>query len=285
MHDQVVGAGAVRGCVCDEFPDCMPLMETREDHGLDVGVAAARCRRPAFLGVLVLHVQESVDQVQPRVSLPDLFPQVRGPVAACYCGGRVTRATRLTGAVRARVERQEPCFRPCQPGGNEREVRIDGEVHEGTAGEDQLLGIPGGTVLVPRLLRGLARRRILQLCRRDRDAVEEQRQVYGLPWVLRRVAELPRDHEPVGKVLVQRAVGERVARAEVRQPDRDATVLHTVAEHVQRPAVVDLAGDQLRQFPLRGIDPAVRHGQLLDLIRLRLLDERFQLGRIQAKLR
>src|SRR6266487_329579 len=127
-------------------------MEPRENHGLDVGVPAARCRSPALLGVLVLHVQESVDQVQPRVALPDLLPEVRGPVTARRRSRRVTRATGPAGSARPGVEWQEPRLGPGQPGSDERQVRIDCEVDYGTAGENQLLRISGCPVLTLRVL-------------------------------------------------------------------------------------------------------------------------------------
>ena len=76
MHDQVIGARAMRCRMRDQLPDRMPLMEPGKDQRLDVRVTAPRRRSTAPLGVLVLHVQEPVDQVQPGVPLPDLLPQV-----------------------------------------------------------------------------------------------------------------------------------------------------------------------------------------------------------------
>ena len=87
--------------------DRVPLMEPREDH---------RRRLLATPSGRLLDVDEPAQQVQPRLALPHLLPQVRRRMTV--------RVRRVPGAqVVALVERQEPGRRARQPGGHRDPLR------------------------------------------------------------------------------------------------------------------------------------------------------------------
>ena len=105
------------------------------------------------------------------------------------------------------VEREKLGVLPLQPRGDERAVRIDGEVHEGAPGEKQVVGValPVLGDGVPGVLSGV---RVLQLDGGDGQPVDEQREVDGLAGVAVAEVKLPRDTEDVRVVLLQRVGGE-----------------------------------------------------------------------------
>ena len=88
------------------------------------------------------------------------------------------RVGRVTGPESvALVERQEPGVLPRQMGSHGNRVRIDCEMHHPHPAQRAVLRIPVLPVLQDRVLNGLTGERILQLGRRHRDTVHEQRQI------------------------------------------------------------------------------------------------------------
>ena len=118
-------------------------------------------------------VDEAAQEVEPGVPRPDLLPQVAGPVA-----GRVGGVALAAGV--AAVEREEPGLEALEPGRHLDEVRVDGEVDERPPPEGHVRRVAVLPVLLLGVLDRLVGQRVLQLRRRDRDAVDEQAQVEGL---------------------------------------------------------------------------------------------------------
>lgn len=88
-------------------------------------------------------------------------------------------------------------------------------------------------VLGDRALDVLPGQRVLQLRRRDRDAVHKQREIERLRLV-GRVGELTHEDEPVPLVALDELRRQPVRRLEAREPDLDPEVLDPVAEYVHR---------------------------------------------------
>jgi hypothetical protein len=211
----------------------VPLVVAREDH-------ARRFPRPQRW---LLDVDEALQQVEPVVPYPHLVPQVGGAVAVGV--GRVAGA-----AVVAAVERQETGGRAGQPGGHGHLLGVDGEVHDGPAGEGEVGRVAVGAVLRLGVLDGLAGERVLHLGGGDRQAVDEQGEVDG-PGGGGIEPELAGDGEPVGVVPLHQGRGQPVRRPEVREVDGDAVVDHAVPQHIDRATLVELLDQPVREPPLR----------------------------------
>src|SRR6266511_1554300 len=194
------------------------------------------------------------------------------------------RVGRVAGAalLRAAIERQElrGLSRELRRHGDE--IRIDREVDDRAARERDVRWVAVAPVLRDRVLDVLTRERILQLRRRDRDPVEEQREVDRLRLV-GRVRELADERETVRLVARDKLRSERVCRLEVREPELDAEVLDAVAEDVDRAALVELAREPREEVRPRRLLAAVASRKLAPLVRLRRLHERQQLARIEPE--
>ena len=132
------------------------------------------------------------------------------------------------------------------------QLRIDGEVRETPAvGEQRLARVAVGLVLPDRVLDGLAGERVLELGGEDGDAVQEQHHVEALlaPGA---VSDLAGHGEEVGGVQPPRLLIESARRAQVREPERAAHVLHAAAQDVEGASAFDL-GREAFQEPLPGL--------------------------------
>ena len=118
-------------------------------------------------------VDEPAQNVEPGVASPDLLPEVAGPVAVGI--GRVALAAGV-----AAVERQEARLLAREPRRHLDQLGIDREVHERPAAEGDVGRVAIGPVLALGVLDGLVRQWVLQLGRRDRDAVDEEAEVERL---------------------------------------------------------------------------------------------------------
>ena len=107
-------------------------------------------------------------------------------------------------------------------------------------GEERLPGVAVLPVLPDGVLDVLAVERILELCREDGDAVQEDCEVQAVLALLA-VAQLAHDREEVGRVQALQLLVESARRPEVGQPEPAAHVLHAVAQHVERSPPADLA--------------------------------------------
>ena len=117
-------------------------------------------------------------------------------------------------------------------------------MHQRPTAEGHVGRVAIGSVLVLGVLDGLARERVLQLGRRNRDAVDEQAQVEGLGGS-RVVWELARDREAVGEVSLGQLGRQAVGRLEEGQADLDAVVIDAVAQDIDRAALVDLLRESI----------------------------------------
>jgi len=236
---QVILTGAMRPGVQFQPAHGIPLVKPREDHP----------RRPLRALLLGLHVDEPGDEVEPRIALPYLFPQVGGAVAM----GIHRVAGAHVGA--ALVERQEARCGAGEAGGHLHQVAVEGEVHHRPPRQDDVLGVAVGAVLVHGVGHRLPRERVLQLGGRHQQAVDQQRQVDGLRRV-GCVGELAHHHETVGVVERLQLVVEAGRRPEVRQPQHDALVGDAAPQHIHRAAPVELLGQSFLHALLR---PTLAH--------------------------
>ncbi|CAO5241429.1 hypothetical protein FAGKG844_20168 [Frankia sp. AgKG'84/4] len=273
---QVVLAGAVLLGVANHRLDGVPLVVAREDPSPLVDAPLR-----ALLLVLGVDVHEPLQHLQPVVPTPDLLPQVGDPIGA-FPGLRVAGGSRLPRAVGAQIERQEPGVGARQPGRDERPVRIDGEVHQGTLREEQLLRIPP-PVLRDRILGCLPGHPILQLDGRHRQPVHEQRQVDGLVRILRAETKLPGRGQNVGVVLLERVDRQRVPRPEVRQLNLHPPIPHPLPQNVQHPPLVDLRRHPLAELPMGKLLGTVELNKPIPALLLRRPDKPNQLSSIQPK--
>ena len=215
----------------------VPLVVAREDD---------RLRRPprrdrALLGPL--DVDEAVQDVEPGVLGPDALPQVGGLVAV-----RVRRVA--LAEVVAEVERQEPRRLALELGRHRDRIGIHREVDERAAAERHVLRVAVVAVLLDRVLDVLAGEMVLQLRRRDRDAVEEQAEVERLVRVgVER--ELARDGQAVGVVVGHQLRRDPERGLAVGEADLDVLIADAVAEDIDGAALVDLLREALDE-PLRG---------------------------------
>ncbi len=174
--------------------------------------------------------------------------------------------------LRAAVEREELRRLARELRRHRDQLRIDREVDDRAARERHVLRVTVAPVLGDRVLDALARERVLQLCGRDGDPVQEEREIQSLRLV-RRVRELPDEHEPVRLVARDELRRQPVRRLEVREPDLDAEILDPVPEHVDRAALVELAREPLEEVRSRRLLAAVAGAELAPRVRLRRLDE------------
>src|SRR5207244_6036311 len=101
--------------------------------------------------------------------------------------------------------------------------------------------------LADRVLDVLGVQRVLQLGGEDRNAVQEQNEI-ETALVLPAVAKLPDRGEQVCRVEPPRLLVEPAGRAEVREAELAARVLDAVAQHIERAAPLDLAGQALEKL-------------------------------------
>ncbi len=268
--DEVGVAGAVGGGVGLELQHRVPLVVAGEDDRL--GCAPSRDR--SLLGAL--DVDEAMEDVEPGVLGPDPLPEVRGLVAVGV--GRIALAE-----VVAEVEGQEPRRLALQLGGHRDRIGVDREVDERAPPERDVLRIAVVAVLLDRVLDVLAGEVVLQLRRRDRNAVEEQAEVDRLVGVGVE-GKLARDGQPVG-VVVSDQLGRDAERGlAIREADLDVLVADAVAQDIDRPPLVDLLRQSLDEL-LAGklFVAAVGLDQLRPLRSLRQLDEREELDGVEAE--
>ncbi len=183
-------------------------------------------------------MQIVVDQLQQRVRLPDVLPQIMGLVPV-----------RVDGILAVLVEGEEAGFLALQVGGHGGALVADGKMHE-TALERQqrlALGEPVLLVLLLGVLQHLTRERILQLDRDDGQTVEEERHIDGV-LVLLAVFELAHDAETIA--LIERLVFRvhAAGRLEICQLELCAPIRDPFAQDFQHAILADLTRDALEQL-------------------------------------
>ena len=130
-------------------------MVAREDHSpVRWDLLAARC---------VFDRDKALDEIEERVLLEDLFPQVGGLVPVRVVGVACS-------AVTAPIEGEEPGAVEGQLRRHMHFVGIDGEVHEcpGRVGEERVFGVAIGAVLLNSVPVGLPGGRVLEFGGYDR---------------------------------------------------------------------------------------------------------------------
>ncbi len=262
---QPVGAGAVAQGRGENRPHGVPLLVPREQ---DRSHAAGR-------GGLGGRVDERSDEVEPRVALPHLLPQVGGVVPVRV--RRVAVAAVPPGAARALVERQEASPVALEPRGHAHTVGVDGEVDERAGPEDQVRRVAVRAVLLHRVLNALAREGILQLGRRGGDAVDDEHEVERVGVGGLAVVELADDGGAVRRVPLDERRRERVRRPEEAGAERDAVELHHVAQDADGAAVVEERRDVLRHLRPGGALATESKDELVPLVGLGARDEADQL--------
>ena len=183
-----------------------------------------------------------------------------------------------------RLNGQEPGLEALEPGRHLDEVRVHGEVDERPPPEGHVRGVAILPVLLLGVLDGLVGQRVLQLRRRDRDAVDEQAQVEGLRG-RGVVGELAGDRQAVGEVPLGQLGRQAVGGLEEREPDLDPVVVDAVAQDIHRAPLVELLGEAVAELLEDAVRPVVDLEEALPGRRLGLRDEGEQLRRVQAQLR
>lgn len=173
-------------CVRQELPDHVELVVAGEE--LDLALAA---------GVGILRGDqrsEVLDDLGQALRRQRLTPQVVGRKAI---GVRwIARAI-----VHPLVEGQEPGLLSLELGAEAHVPVVDGEVGKAaTEREQKLARVAIALVLLDRVVHGLFRERVLQLEGRDRQPVQEQRQIQRVASLVVRVAELARRNPAVPAV-------------------------------------------------------------------------------------
>ncbi len=155
-------------------------------------------------------------------------------------------------------------------------------MHHRPLREERILGVPGrGPVLRLGVLDVLARQRVLQLHSHHREPVDPQHDVERVV-VRSGVALLAGDGEPVGPVPLGEQRRQPVRRTERAQEELAPVALHPVAQHVDRPAGVDLLRHPLAEPQLRRIRVGEPLRPLVPLVDLGLTDERHQLRAVDS---
>ena len=163
-----------------------------------------------------LQMDESGQDVEPRIPLPDFFPEVRRLVAVGI--GRIPgprSSPRLNGRKKVLLPSSSVVIQTSSG--------IDGEVDECPLLEleDLVPRIAIGHVLVPGVNDGLAGERVFQFGRGHRNAVQAQHQIERLGRLPLAVVQLPSDGQAVGAVQPLRCPGS--SRGPVRsRPRRSA---------------------------------------------------------------
>ena len=170
-----------------DLPNCVELLEAREDHHL---IFAA-----------YLHRHELADHVDQDRAGEDSRP----PIAVTIEIGDTMLALdiRVTcAAVASPIKRKKSRLAVLQPRGHRYVVFIDGEVNERAALEGQQRFVGRRTILAILFLgvpKGGSGEFVLQLEGRDRDAVDEDHDVDRV-LIAAAVMDLSRDRENVGFV-------------------------------------------------------------------------------------
>ena len=224
--DQVASTGTNLPGVGKEFTNYVELVVTRENlfSLLSAGLFVF------FLDDLCVVLQD----ICQALTGEDVFPEeVRlEPVRVRGVAGTV---------VVAQVEGEEPRRLPRKMGAETHPVFVHGEVRDAATELEELLPrVAVALVLLDCVLDGLFGQVVLQLECGDRQAVDEEAEVEGIPCFITAVAELARDAEPVESIAFG---GFHVPRrgGAVKEVDVVRAVLEPVAQHVDGAAPGDLA--------------------------------------------
>jgi hypothetical protein len=182
MLNEIAATDTLRTGMCQQLAHDVELMTAREQllafYPTSLGVFLGD-----DLGVIL-------DDVREAEGCQDLLPQIVGGEAGGI--GRISRAI-----VPTLVKRQEPRAFALEMGAEPHLMVIHREMGDASAELEQFLArISVALVLLDRILDGLLGQAVFQLECRDRQAVDEQRQVERVGISLA-VAQLPGHREPV----------------------------------------------------------------------------------------
>ena len=264
---QVITPRALRAPRRHQPAHGVKLVITWKDHGflaqlLYFALAAARHEHVLFLG---FEVQEPAHDIEQRIARPDLFPQIRRAVTLGI--RRIARAM-----VVALIERQEMRRLPFQLGGHVPEVRVHGEMHQRAflEAEHRLARVAILAVLAHGVKDVLLGERVLEFCRRHRQAVDGEHQIEGF-LVLVREMHLARHRQPVLRIERRRLGVHPACRREVRHAHQLAETVEAVSQHVQHAEARQRLGEVVEQLRL-GVLAMIRGDGVPDF-RLGVLNE------------
>ena len=262
MLDEVAVARSVGACRGGEGGDRAPLVKARKADLRTVG----HFSRERIGLLLVVRVHELREDLQPRVAVEHVLPEVGG--AGLLAVRRVAGAS-----VVAAVEGQEGGRIADEPGRHRDVVLRERKMYECAApGGQQGLALRVAVALILRDRSAQALREVrLELDRRHGDTVDEERQVEPVV-LLRRVAQFGHDAQDVlpvqrrhrgvaivgGRLLDHaEALGAHNVETLAQHRERAAAVLLVDAErcrepveHARAPLRVGVAGDNLAQVLL-----------------------------------
>ena len=132
------------------------------------------------------------------------------------------------------------------------QVGVNGEVGQAAlVGKQRLPRVAVRPVLANGVLDILTRERVLEFCREDGDAVEEESEVQALV-VLLTVVQLPDNREEVALVEPPGLLVQPAGWAEVGEPEPAAHIPDSVAQHVKGTPAPDFRGQALQKLLLNG---------------------------------
>jgi hypothetical protein len=181
----------------------------------------------------------------------------------------------------AAVEGEERRIGALQLRGHHHEGWIDREMHNGALREKDVARIPIAPVLSHRVMDVLSRKRVLQLGRRDGQAVAEEDEVESFD--IARVVELSRDAQSIGRVKALEVGVKAGGWAEVCEVDVDAEIVNAVTEGVDGAAFVDLLGETIGEALLCGVAIAVELDEAFPSVVLGGSDEREELDGVETE--
>ena len=229
----------------------------------------------------IIDEHKLADDPQQHILLQDLFPDVMGAMLSGNHGvtGTLVFATPVVG--------QEAGILLIQTGGDKRHHLIQSKVRKGSAikGENQLIGIPGGPELLGPL-EGclLSSSLLLEFDHDNRNTVEEDGQINPVRLCLLLVDKFTADREDILFVLCLVLGHGLQAGLEESKAELGAAgiVLHPLVQGGDQTTILDFFAQQVHEAGL----PACTVGclELLQFLRLRILQKLKQLGGIQGML-
>ena len=264
VPDQIPATHTVCHHVCLTAQNRPQLMEAGEDH-----IAT------------VIDEHKLADDPQQHIFLQDLFPDVMG---AMLSGNHGVTGTLVFAAP---VVGQEAGILLIQTGGDKSHHLIQSKVSKGSAikGENQLIGIPGGSELFCSL-EGclLSGSLLLELDHDNGNTIEENGQINPVRLCLLLIDKLPADREDILFVLclvLSHGLQARLKESKAKLCTA-GIVLHPLVQGSDQTAILDFFAQQVHEAGL----PARTVGclEFLQFIRLRCLQELKQLRCIQSVL-
>jgi hypothetical protein len=124
---------------------------------------------------------------------------------------------------------------------------------------------------------------VSQLGGSNRNPINEQGQIDGLLRLPNAVMQLPSKCQYISSILSKRINGECMPGPKISQINLHPPIPHTLPQHIQNPARINLGRNPLPKLPLRYLRIPVQPGKPLPPLRLRSPNEPKKLPSINPK--